>query len=108
MTGCSTANQESSRPVPQFDANTKVVALTFDDGPSNTTPMVLDKLEQYGVVASFFVCGNNVGEQTADTVKRAYDMGCEINNHSKSHQNMTKLTEKQIRKEITETSQRVE
>ena len=108
MTDCSTANQESSRPVPQFDANTKVVALTFDDGPSNTTPMVLDKLEQYGVVASFFVCGNNVGEQTADTVKRAYDMGCEINNHSKSHQNMTKLTEKQIRKEITETSQRVE
>ena len=108
MTGCSTANHESSRPVPQFDANTKVVALTFDDGPSNPTPMVLDKLEQYGVVASFFVCGNNVGEQTADTVKRAYDMGCEINNHSKSHQNMTKLTEKQIRKEITETSQRVE
>ena len=108
MTGCSTDSQAASRPVPQFDANTKVIALTFDDGPSSTTPLVLDKLDQYGVVASFFVCGNNVGEQTADTVKRAYDMGCEIHNHSKSHRDMTKLTEEQIRREITETSQRVE
>ena len=63
MTGCSTDSQAASRPVPQFDANTKVIALTFDDGPSSTTPLVLDKLDQYGVVASFFVCGNNVGEQ---------------------------------------------
>ncbi|WP_276694522.1 polysaccharide deacetylase family protein [Ruminococcus champanellensis] len=108
MTGCSTDSQAASRPVPQFDANTKVIALTFDDGPSSTTPLVLDKLDQYGVVASFFVCGNNVGEQTTDTVKRAYDMGCEIHNHSKSHRDMTKLTEEQIRREITETSQRVE
>ena len=108
MTGCSTDSQAASRPVPQFDANTKVIALTFDDGPSSTTPLVLDKLDQYRVVASFFVCGNNVGEQTADTVKRACDMGCEIHNHSKSHRDMTKLTEEQIRREITETSQRVE
>lgn len=53
MTGCSTDSQAASRPVPQFDANTKVIALTFDDGPSSTTPLVLDKLDQYGVVASF-------------------------------------------------------
>lgn len=108
MTGCSNDSKQAGRPVPQFDADTKVIALTFDDGPSGTTPLILDKLEQYGVVASFFVCGNNVGEKTADTVKRAYDMGCEIHNHSKSHRDMTKLTEKQIRREITETSQRVE
>lgn len=31
MTGCSTDSQAASRPVPQFDANTKVIALTFDD-----------------------------------------------------------------------------
>ena len=47
----------------------KVIALTFDDGPSVfTTSQVLDTLEKYGVKASFFLVGNNINDGTADIV----------------------------------------
>ena len=84
------------------------VALTFDDGPNTvTTPLVLDKLEKYGIKASFFVIGDNINSETENVVKRAFDMGCEINNHSKTHSDMTKMTEKQIKSEINFTSEKV-
>lgn len=75
----------------------KVVALTFDDGPNTTTTNeVLDVLEKHGVVASFFLIGNNINDESAETVKRAYALGCEINNHSKSHGYMDKMTPEEI------------
>ena len=58
----------------------KLVALSFDDGPnSEMTELVLDKLEKHGVVASFFVIGQLITDETAPTLKRMVDMGCEIN-----------------------------
>ena len=85
-----------------------LVALTFDDGPNNTTTMqVLDVLEEYGVKGSFFLVGNNINDNTKDVVKRAYDMGCEIDNHSKSHSDMTKMTSEQILSEIDFVNEKV-
>lgn len=79
----------------------KVIALTFDDGPNTTTTNeVLDVLEQYNAKGTFFLIGNNINEASAVSVKRAYDMGCEIGNHSKSHSNMSSMTEEVIREEI--------
>ncbi len=40
--------------------NRKVVYLTFDDGPSNNTPELLNVLDELGVKATFFVVGNAV------------------------------------------------
>lgn len=78
----------------------KLVALTFDDGPNTTTTNeVLDVLEKHGVVASFFLVGNNINSESAISVKRAYDLGCEINNHSKSHGYMDKMTAGEIKAE---------
>lgn len=109
MTLVSTGCDSHSRPVPDYDENTKVIALTFDDGPNtNTTVEILDILEKYGVVASFFVIGNNVTEETAPIVKRAYDMGCEINNHSLTHSNMISFSEEELLSEISQTSDKVE
>lgn len=86
----------------------KVVALTFDDGPNTTTTNeVLDVLEKYGITASFFLIGNNINDESAKSVKRAYDMGCEIGNHSKSHSDMTKMTEEEILEEIEYTNEKV-
>ena len=66
-------------------AEKKLVALTFDDGPSiETTEQVLDVLKENDIVASFFLIGQNITEETEHLVKRAYDMGCSIENHSKS------------------------
>ncbi|MBE6889187.1 MAG: xylanase deacetylase [Ruminococcaceae bacterium] len=86
----------------------KYVALTFDDGPNTTTTAeVLDKLEKYDIVASFFLIGNNISDASAEVVKRAYDMGCEINNHSRSHPDMTKLTIEEIEAEFTYTDDKI-
>ncbi len=80
---------------------TKLIALTFDDGPNTTTTVeVLDLLEQYNAKATFFLIGTQINEESAASVKRAYDMGCEIGNHSKSHGNMPALSDEEIIAEI--------
>ncbi|MDE7234285.1 MAG: polysaccharide deacetylase family protein, partial [Ruminiclostridium sp.] len=86
----------------------KVIALTFDDGPNTTTTNeVLDVLEKYGIKASFFLIGNNIDDESAKAVKRAYDMGCEIGNHSRSHSYMDKLTAEEIAEEVTYVNEKV-
>ncbi len=86
----------------------KLVALTFDDGPNTTTTNeVLDILEKYGVKASFFLIGVNINDDSAKAVKRAYDMGCDIGNHSKTHSNMTELTDEEIVDEIKYVDERI-
>lgn len=93
---------------PELTAETKMVALTFDDGPNTTTTMeVLDKLEKYGVVASFFLVGNNINEETAKSVERAYDLGYEIDNHSRTHSYMNEMTAEDIAAEIEYTNEKI-
>lgn len=88
--------------------NTKLIALTFDDGPNTTTTNdVLDVLEQYNAKASFFLIGDNINEESAVSVKRAYDMGCEINNHSKTHFNMGGMSPEDIKAEIDYVDEKV-
>lgn len=87
----------------------KIIALTFDDGPNTaTTPQVLDIIEKHGVPASFFVCGNNITDESAEVMKRAVGLGCEIHNHSRTHSDMTGMSPEEIRAEIEFTSDKVE
>lgn len=93
----------------ELDPNKPMIALTFDDGPNLvTTPEVLDLLEEYEVVASFFLIGDNINMNNMKVVERAYNMGCEINNHSKTHSDMTKMTAEDIQSEIDYTSKMIE
>jgi len=86
----------------------KYIALTFDDGPTlQITDQVLDILEENGVVASFFLIGQQVTPETEYLVRRAYNMGCTIENHSWTHPFMTKLTEEQIVDEISRTTKMI-
>ena len=87
----------------------KYVALSFDDGPNTTTtPKLLDLLEENGVRASFFVIGNNINKASVKVMKRAHDLGCDIENHSYTHSHMSSLDESQIREELSKTSALVE
>ena len=70
----------------QSDVGEKAIALTFDDGPSGHTERLLDGLKQYGVKASFFVIGTQA-EKRPEVVKRAYDEGHLIGNHTYDHPN---------------------
>ncbi|MDE5564823.1 MAG: polysaccharide deacetylase family protein, partial [Oscillospiraceae bacterium] len=87
---------------------TKLIALTFDDGPNTTTTAaVLDVLEKYDVTASFFLIGDNITDESAAMVRRAYDIGCEINSHSRTHSYMSGMTAEEIRGEIEYTDNAV-
>ena len=79
----------------------KYVSLTFDDGPNtNTMVEVLDILAQEDVKATFYVIGSLINEPTGEVIKRAYEEGHEIGNHSKSHQDMTSMDADTLREEI--------
>lgn len=87
----------------------KIASLTFDDGPNTvTTPQVLDVLAKHGVPATFFVCGDNITPESAEVMRRAVSLGCEIENHSRTHSDMTKLSREDILAEIGFTSDAVE
>ena len=84
------------------------VALTFDDGPNTViTPQVLDILAEHQIVASFFLIGERIDEQSAQVARRAFDMGCEINNHSVTHSFMSQMSAADIRREIDMCSEQI-
>jgi peptidoglycan-N-acetylglucosamine deacetylase len=62
----------------------KVIALTFDDGPSESTPQVLELLAQYQIPATFFQIGANV-ERLPEIARAVHAAGHEIGNHSHTH-----------------------
>jgi peptidoglycan/xylan/chitin deacetylase (PgdA/CDA1 family) len=62
----------------------RAVALTFDDGPSEGTPAILDVLAQYRVPATFFQVGANV-ERLPEIARAVAAAGHAIGNHSYSH-----------------------
>lgn len=67
--------------------NEKIAYLTFDDGPTlKSTSRILDILKTLNVKATFFVVGKHVKEHP-ELVKRAYEEGHYIANHSYSHNN---------------------
>lgn len=62
-----------------------VAYLTFDDGPDDkVTPQILDILKAENIKATFFVLGNMV-EQNPQVLKRIFDEGHAIGNHSYNH-----------------------
>ncbi|QNU67700.1 glycoside hydrolase family 11 protein [Ruminiclostridium herbifermentans] len=88
-----------------IDPTKKLIALTFDDGPDvNMTPRVLDKLDKYGVKATFMMIGQNINASTASLVKRINDGGHEIGNHSWDYQSMNNMSASDIRTKIANTT----
>lgn len=84
------------------------IALTFDDGPNTEiTPRVLDILEENGVRASFFLIADAITPESAKVARRAWKMGCEINNHSKTHDFMDRMAPETIREEIADCTQKI-
>ena len=81
----------------------KYIALTFDDGPNYNTGKVLDVLAKYNVKATFFVLGSKA-KDNKKILKREYDSGMEIGNHTFNHLLLTKYKENVIKDEIDKTS----
>ncbi|HKB78669.1 MAG TPA: glycosyltransferase, partial [Thermoanaerobaculia bacterium] len=81
----------------------KMIALTIDDGPSAPyTGEVLDELKALDVKATFFLIGENA-ERYPSLVRRIWNEGHEIGNHSYTHPNTGAIPDRQARLELTAT-----
>jgi len=86
-----------------------LIALTFDDGPSEHTSRIVDTLSRHGGKASFFVLGNKL-EEGKEIVLRTHATGNEIISHSWTHckePNLSELSEDEMRKELTDTHEAI-
>jgi len=64
----------------------KAVAISFDDGPGDYTPAVLDILARRGARATFFVMGSRI-KGREDILRKIHAAGHEIANHTYGHIN---------------------
>jgi peptidoglycan-N-acetylglucosamine deacetylase len=89
----------TTRPVQ--DENTKVLYLTFDDGPQVVwTPKVLAVLAKHHAKATFFVLGREV-KAHPELVATTRSLGHRIGNHTWDHPKLTHLTDARVRQEIS-------
>lgn len=77
--------RDENEPVndPEPDGS-KTVYLTFDDGPSSTTPDILETLNDYDVNGTFFTIGQRM-EEHPEIARRTFEEGNMILTHSYSH-----------------------
>ena len=89
------------------DTKTKVLYLTFDDGPwFATTEQILDILAEYDATATFFVQGE-MAWALPDILKKVHKAGHAIGNHTYRHANLTTLSDEGIRETFRATTEEV-
>ncbi|MFF7160783.1 polysaccharide deacetylase family protein [Streptomyces sp. NPDC008086] len=86
----------------------KCVALTFDGGPSLTTPGLLDILKQEDLHVTFFVQGKGHIAKYPEILRRMSDEGHEIGNHTWTHPRLTEIGRVEARQELTRTQDAIE
>ena len=97
------SREVSENAVTKENADAPKVALTFDDGPhAKYTGELLDGLKERNVKASFFLIGQYAKEEP-ELVERIKREGHLIGNHTYHHVNLTRLSRKEAKKELTET-----
>lgn len=91
-----------------YSGKGKVMSLTFDDGPGEYTPQVLDILKREKIKATFCVVGVNV-KKHPDLVKRIFDEGHELCNHSYAHSRslLTKGSSATLAKDMSKTNEEI-
>ena len=88
----------------QGPAAGKVIYLTFDDGPHpDNTPQILDVLAEYNAKATFFVVGSRAQGQ-GELLKKIYEAGNAIGNHSWSHRKLGGLDWESFENEVGATA----
>lgn len=92
---------ENNADISWIDPTKPMIAFTFDDGPvgtsdSSTSIRIQNALRDSGQHATFFYWGTTINNSTKAEIKRAYDLGFEIGNHTNTHPDLTSLTADKI------------
>ena len=97
--------QTFGRLVPRVDTSQKLVALTFDDGPTPAgTDRILSILDEHQVRATFFVIGSEL-EKNIDSGQKIVAAGHQLGNHSFSHRRMLFVTRSFVEHEVEKTDE---
>ncbi|TXC92726.1 polysaccharide deacetylase family protein [Metabacillus litoralis] len=88
----------------QFETENKVLALTFDDGPTKNVDQILPLLDKYKAKATFFLIGKDI-EKYPEEAKKLVEAGHQIGNHTYSHKRMVLKSPSFIKEEIEKTDE---
>ncbi|MBD7938956.1 MULTISPECIES: polysaccharide deacetylase family protein [Cytobacillus] len=87
-----------------IETDEKVVALTFDDGPTQNVDQILPLLQQYDAKATFFLIGQDI-EKFPEETKAIIEAGHQVGNHTFSHARMIFKSPTFIEEEIDKTDE---
>lgn len=92
---------ENNADISWIDPSKPMIAFTFDDGPvgtsdTSTSIRIQNALRDSGQHATFFYWGNNIKASNRDEIKRAFELGFEIGNHTNTHPDLTQLAADKI------------
>jgi len=80
----------------------KRVALTFDDGPDELTPEYLELLDDLGIPATFFVCGEQAARHP-QLIREYLRRGHQVASHGYDHTRFTKLARRELLDQLART-----
>lgn len=91
----------------RVDPSKKLIAFSFDDGPSRkNTEKILKALEQNNARATFFMLGQNA-KYYPDLVKKVAESGNEVAGHSWNHPQLTKLGKNGVKKQMSQMNEAI-
>ncbi|MDM5234502.1 polysaccharide deacetylase family protein [Lysinibacillus pakistanensis] len=90
--------------ISHIDTTEKVVALTFDDGPTKNVSTILTLLDDYDAKATFFLIGKDL-EENLEEGKKIVNAGHQIGNHTYSHKRMVFKSPTFYKNEIEKTDE---
>lgn len=88
----------------EVETENKVIALTFDDGPTKNVEQILPLLDKYQAKATFFLIGNDI-EKHPEEAKKLVEAGHQIGNHTYSHKRMVLKSPSFFKEEIEKTDE---
>lgn len=104
----SVSSEEEQVPEPTATPEPKgMIALTFDDGPSDFTDRLLDCLEANNATATFFLVGQEI-EYFQEPLSRMEALGCEIGNHSYDHTDLATLSADDVTSQLSRTDEEIQ
>ena len=91
-----------------FPDEKNAIFLTFDDGPHEIfTPQILDILDRYSAKATFFLLGESI-RGNEKIIRRTHESGHAIGIHSYEHISLLRKSEREIRRQILDTKNKLE
>ena len=103
---------ENNADISWIDPEKPMIAFTFDDGPigtsdSATSIRIQNALAASGQHATFFYWGNRINSSNEAEIKRAFDMGFEIGNHTYSHTDLATLTPEKMLADVARCAEKL-